>query len=415
MLRKNMLKTYTQSYSLPAWMPRLSFAPANQAPRGDVLVVIFLRGAMDGLNALVPVGDSDYYRNRKAIAIAQPKTGDDKSAIALDSFFGLHPALRSLKPVWDDGMLAPIHACGSPDPTRSHFDAMDTMERGTPGQKSLGSGWLGRHLTSLQNGNTSPLRAVGMGTMLQASLRGPVSATVLKSIADFHLKGRDAAQVTQLQQTLSALYAGGQPGVDDALRSAAGDIESTIGLLQKVNATKYVPANGAQYPQGDFGLGMMQVAQLIKAEVGLEVAAIDFGGWDTHINQGGAEGQMARLLKELGDALGAFHADLRDRMKQITVTTMSEFGRRVEENAAGGTDHGHANCMFVMGGNVAGGKVHGVWPGLTKDKLDRGDLALTTDYRNVLGEILTKRVGNPRMNDVFPGFNFAFQGIVKSI
>lgn len=402
-----------KTITLPSWMPRLAFAPQNQAPRGDVLVVLFLRGAMDGLNALVPMGDSDYYRNRKALAIAQSKPGDDKSAIALDNFYGLHPALRGLKSAWDDGMLAPIHACGSPDPTRSHFDAMDTMERGTPGLKSLGSGWLGRHLGTLQNGNSSPLRAVGMGTMLQASLRGPVSATVLKSISDFHLKGKDSAQVAQIQTTLSALYAGIDAPVDETLRSAAGDIDTTIGLLKKLTAIKYVPGNGAQYPGGEFGLGMQQVAQLIKAEVGLEVAALDLGGWDTHINQGAAEGQMARLLKELGDGLGAFHADLRERMKRVTVVTMSEFGRRVEENASGGTDHGHANCMFLMGGNVVGGKVHGAWPTLAKASLDNGDLALTTDYRDVLGEVLSKRTGNTKLSEVFPGFAFNFKNLLK--
>ena len=403
---------------LPSWMPRMAFAAQGQAPVGDVLIVIFQRGAMDGLNALVPVGDSDYYRSRKTIAIAQPKPGDARSAIELDGFFGLHPALGALKPVWDDGALAPIHACGSPDPTRSHFDAMDVMERGVPNEKmsNLGSGWIGRHLATLNTGNTSPVRAVGMGNMLQASLRGPVTATVLKSIVDFHIKGAGGRNITMLQQTLSKMYAmpGGGLGNDDVLRSAANDVEKTIALLAKTNIGTYKPANGAEYPRGDFGNGMMQVAQLIRAEVGLEVAAIDIGGWDTHINQGGADGQMARLLKELGDTLGAFYLDMRERMKNVTVVTMSEFGRRVEENASGGTDHGHANAMFVMGGNVVGHKVHGSWPTLAPGKLNNGDLALTTDYRDVLGEILTKRVGNTKTNDVFPGFALTAPSIVHA-
>ena len=399
-------------------MPRLAFAPVGQAPRGDVLVVVFQRGAMDGLNALVPVGDSDYYRNRKTLAIAQPKTTDPKSAIALDGFFGLHPSLGALKSVWDNGALAPIHACGSPDPTRSHFDAMDVMERGVPNEKSssLGSGWIGRHLATLNTGNNSPLRAVGMGTMLQTSLRGQVSATVLKSIVDFHLHGGAGRNIGAMQQTLSLMYANPAIGLgnDEVLRSASNDIDQTLALLSKTNLTSYKPDHGAEYPKGDFGNGMMQIAQLAKAEVGLEVAAIDIGGWDTHINQGGADGQMSRLLKELGDALGAFYADMRDRMNKVTVVTMSEFGRRVEENASGGTDHGHANAMFVMGGSVVGHKVHGVWPTLANDKLDRGDLALTTDYRNVLGEILAKRLGNPGVEQVFPGFAPKFSGIVTA-
>lgn len=392
-------------------MPRLAFAPQGQAPRGDVLVCVFQRGAMDGLNALVPVGDSNYYRNRPKLAIAQPKPGDAKSAIALDSFFGLHPALKGLKPVWDAGQLAPVHACGSPDPTRSHFDAMQYMEAGAPGNKTLGTGWLGRHLMTLNTGNTSPLRAVGMGTMLPASLRGSSSATVMKSIVDFHLKG-NAAQAAAAQQTLMALYAAPENG-EALLKQSATEIEATIKLLSKVNVASYSPANGAKYPSSDFGTGMMQIAQLIKAEVGLEVACIDSGGWDTHINQGGAEGQMARLLAELGDSLGAFHTDMGDKMKRVLVVTMSEFGRRVEENGSGGTDHGHANAMFLLGGGVVGGKVHGTWPGLAKENLDNGDLALSTDYRDVLSEIISKRLGNANLADIFPNYTAKFRSVVN--
>lgn len=389
----------------------MAFAPPGQAPRGDVLVVIFQRGAMDGLNALVPVGDSDYYRSRPNLAIAEPKAGNSKSAIALDSFFGLHPALQGLKGIWDAGQLAPIHACGSPDPTRSHFDAMQYMEAGSPGNKTLGTGWLGRHLMTLNNGNTSPLRAVGMGTMLQSSLRGPVSATVLKSIADFHLKG-NSAQVSQIQQTLFAMYSAPENS-DAMLKQSAEEVKNTIALLSKVSVSGYKPANGATYPTGEFGLGMMQIAQLVKAEVGLEVACVDSGGWDTHINQGGAEGQMARLLTELGNGIAAFHADLGDRMKNVLVVTMSEFGRRVEENGSNGTDHGHANAMFLVGGGVVGGKVHGTWPGLGKTALDNGDLALTTDYRDILGEILQKRLANNALDQIFPSYSVKVRGVVS--
>ncbi len=398
--------------ALPAWMPRMAFAPEGQAPRGDVYVCIFQRGAMDGLNALVPIGDSDYYRNRKTLAIAQPKAGDAKSAIQLTNLFGLHPALKALKPIYDEGLLAPIHACGSPSATRSHFDAMDNMERGVPDSKSLGTGWLGRHLATINTSNTSPLRAIGMGTMLQASLRGPVSATVLRSITDFHVQAPQQ-QVAQIQQALSALYA--LPDVDSTMTSAASDINKTSELLTKINVAGYTPDNGAKYPErSDFALGMMQIAQLIKADVGLEVACIDIGGWDTHINQGGAEGQMARLLVELGDTLGAFRIDLGDRMKTTLVQTMSEFGRRVEENASGGTDHGHANAMFLMGGGVVGGKVHGTWPTLAADKLDNGDLALTTDYRDILGEIISKRLHNNALDQIFPSYTPTMRGIAKA-
>lgn len=397
--------------ALPSWMPRLAFAPQGQAPRGDVLVCVFQRGGMDGLHALVPVGDSDYYRLRPELAIPQPKPGDDKSAIDLDGFFALHPALRTLKPIFDAGMLAPIHACGSPDPTRSHFDAMDTMERGTPGAKSLDTGWLGRHLATLNNGNTSPLRAVGIGSMLQAALRGPVPATALKSIADFHYKGRQR-DLAQFQSTLMALY--GAADVEPSVNKAAMQVEDTIQLLSKVNVATYQPANGATYPTGEFGRGLMQIAQLIKAEVGLEVACMDIGGWDTHANQGGAEGQLAYLLAEFGQGLAALWQDMGDTIKNVTVVTMSEFGRRAAENGSRGTDHGHANAMFLMGGNVIGGKVHGDWPTLASEKLvGSGDLALTTDYRDVLSEVLSKRLGNRAVGDVFPDYTPKIRGMLS--
>lgn len=398
--------------TLPNWLPRLSFAPQGQAPRGDVLVCVFQRGGMDGLNALVPMGDADYYRARPTLAIPEATAQDNTAAIVLDGFFGLHPALAALKPIWEAKQLAPVHACGSPDPSHSHFDAMDIMERGaqgTPAAKSLGTGWLGRHLMTLNNGNVSPLRAVGMGDMLQAALRGPVPATALKSIADFHLRGRPN-EMARMQQSLAALYA--LPTTPQPLAGTAHQIEDVFSLLSKVNVDTYTPANQAQYPQGDFGLGMKQVAQLIKAEVGLEVACVDIGGWDTHANEGP---QLSTLLKEFGDGLAALWTDLGDRMQNVTVVTMSEFGRRVAENSSGGTDHGHANAMFVLGGGVVGGKVHGDWPGLAPDKLvDPGDLALTTDYRDVLSEILQRRVGNPATSEVFPNYTANLRGVVQA-
>lgn len=394
----------------PAWMPRLAFAPQGQAPRGDVLVCVFQRGGMDGLNALVPVGDSEYYRARPTLAIPEPKSGKPDAALDLDGFFGLHPALAPLKPVWDAGALAPIHACGSPDPTHSHFDAMDTMERGTPGEKTLGTGWLGRHLAML-NGGASPLRAVGMGAMLQAALRGPAPAVAFQSIADFHLKGRqNERELAGIQQTLAALYAGPAAGTAaQGLGAASTAIDEIMALLSKVNVAGYTPAKGAQYPEGDFGMGLMQVAQLIKAEVGLEVACIDIGGWDTHANQAD---ELAARLGEFGQGLAALYTDLGDRMRTVTVVTMSEFGRRVAENGSAGTDHGHANAMFVLGDGVTGGRVHGDWPGLARERLDGpGDLALTTDYRDVLSEMLAKRLGNPNPASVFPGYAAQMRGV----
>ena len=390
----------TLPVALPAWMPRLAFAPPGKAPRGDVLVCIFQRGAMDGLNAIVPHGESAYYDARPQLGIPAPKSGDDKSAIDLGGFFGLHPALRSLKDVWDAKHLAIVHAAGSPDPTHSHFDAMDFMERGTPGKKQIPTGWLGRHLQITADANDSPFRAVGFGAMLQTSLRGPVPATALKSIAEFHLQGRQDA-VAEFQKSLAAMYAG-----SDALAGEGRDTFDAVDLLTRANPAQYQPSKGVTYPQTEFGLAMIQVAQLVKADIGLEVACVDIGGWDTHANEGGADGQMARLLKELSDGLAAFHADLLDRMKDITLVTMSEFGRRVQENASGGTDHGHGNVMLVMGGQGASGKVYWDWLRLSHVLLyGCGHLAITTEFCYLSGEFVQKRLLNDKLPDVFPDYS----------
>lgn len=385
----------------PAWMPRMVFSPTFQ-PNGsrDVLVAIFQRGGMDGLNAVIPFGEgAAYYDRRPTIAIPEPN-GGDFSAIDLDGYFGLHPALRPLKDVYDAGQLAIIHGAGSPDPSRSHFDAMEFMERGTPGDKSTASGWINRHLQTASWQNDSPFRAIGMGAMQPTSLRGPVSSLSLKSIADFHLQGRED-QLSSIQRTLSGLYSVQAPA--EILDGQAVNVFSTMELLSQISAEDYQPEFGAEYPDSEFGMGLKQIAQLIKANVGLEVACIDIGGWDTHEEQGGAEGQFANLLDDLGRGLAAFYADMADHMAHISVVSMSEFGRRVEENASHGTDHGHGNVMFVMGGGVSSG-VYGRWAGLSEDALDNGDLAVTTDYRDVLTEIVAKRLLNPALSDIFPNY-----------
>jgi uncharacterized protein (DUF1501 family) len=411
--RRNFLRSAgLGSLTLPAWFPRVAFA-ATPSPQRDVLICIFQRGAADGLNMVVPVGDDDYYKNRPTIKIAQP-SGAAGTAIDLDGFFALHPSLAPFKELWDDGVLAAVQATGSPDGTHSHFDAMDFMERGTPGSKSIPTGWIGRHLGSVDtSGNTSPFRAVGMGTLVQASLRGPVAATALQSIADFHLggKGAVASQIATFQASLSSLYA------DNAwLDLQAQQTVNAINTLAAAHPGTYQPQNGAKYPDTDFGSAMLQVAQLIKADLGMEVACVDLGGWDTHASQGGATGQQADLLAELAGGLAAFHADLADRMSRIIVVTMSEFGRRLLENGSGGTDHGHGNCMFVLGGGVNGGKVYADWPGLAPEQLaSPGDLAITTDYRTVLAEIVDRRLLNPKLGDVFPGFTPpAYLGLTRA-
>jgi len=396
----------------PAWMPRLAFAPARLAPRGDTLVVVFLRGAADTLNIVVPHGEAAYYQRRPTLGIPRP---DDQRApahlraIDLDGFFGLHPGLAPLLPAWQAGHLAPIHACGAPDESRSHFRAMELMERGVDDERGPASGWIGRHLATLNAGSHSTLRAVGLGQLPQRSLSGAVPVSALRSIADFHLGG-DRAAVAQMQAALTSLYGG-----DQALSVIGQETLGILDTLQALDPLGYAPAHDARYPASEFGLGLRQVAMLIKAEVGLEVAAIDVGGWDTHFAQGGSEGQMAGLLADLGQGLAAFHADLFDNAGRLTVVTMSEFGRRVQENGSLGTDHGHGSLMLLMGGSVVGRRVAGQWPGLAPEQLvGPGDLAVTTDYRDVLGEVCLKRLNNPALADIFPGFAATSRGFLKA-
>jgi uncharacterized protein (DUF1501 family) len=395
---------------LPAGFPRVAFSATPSAQR-DILVCIFLRGGADGLNVVVPFGDDDYYESRPLLAIRQPGSGG-REAIDLDGFFGFHPSLAPLKELYDEGVLAAVHATGSPDRTHSHFDAMDFMERGTPGSKSVPTGWLGRHLATLDTGNDSPFRAVSVGSLLPASLRGPVPATALRSVVDFHLQGQPGreAELARFQARLSAMSTG-----DGWLDLQTRQAFAAVAALAAAHPGSFRPANGARYPAGAFGAALLQVAQLIKADLGLEVACVDLDGWDFHAEQGRATGAMADLLAELAGGLAAFHADLGQRMKRITVVTLSEFGRRIEPNASGGTDHGHGNFMFLLGGGVDGGRVHGVWPGLAPEqRYGPGDLAITTDFRTVLAEVLERRLGSSKIGEVFPGFTApGYLGVVR--
>jgi uncharacterized protein (DUF1501 family) len=381
--------------TLPAWFPRLAFAAPGKAARRDTLVCVFLRGGADGVNVVVPFGDRHYYENRPTIAVREPGGGEDR-ALDLNGFFGFHPSLAPLKEVWDDGGLAVVHAAGMPVNNHSHFESMDWMERGTPGDQRLLSGWIGRHLTAVDPANSSPFRAIGFGDLVPASLRGTIPATALASIADFHLQGFED-QSARFQGTLASLYSG-----TTFLDVQALQTFGALARLAAVDPTQYEPGNGAEYPDSDFGNALKQVGQLIKADLGLEVACVDLGGWDMHDTE---NDQMPNQLADLGAGLQAFYADLHDRMGNITVVTMTEFGRRIEENASGGTDHGTASFMFVMGGSVNGRKVYGPWPTLAPEALaDPGDLAVTTDYRTVLSEIVERRLGNPGVDQVFPGF-----------
>ena len=387
--------------SAPLWLERAAFAADPQGARKKVLVAIFQRGAADGLNIVVPHGERRYYDLRPTIAVPRPVAniaGED-AAIDLDGFFGLNPALAALKPLWQQQQLAIVHAAGSPDPTRSHFDAQDYMESGTPGLKGTPDGWLNRALPAEQ-GQMSPVRAISLGPALPRSLRGAQSAIAVENLNNFTVRDKAAAK------TMEALYASTS---DRILNGTGRETFEAVALLQSIQKTPYQPEGGASYPKGRFGDSLRQIAQLIKADVGVEVAFADIGGWDHHVNEVGAKasvGQLPNVLRDFGDSLAAFYRDLGDRMEDVVVVTMSEFGRTAKENGNRGTDHGHANAMFVMGGPVRGGKVYGKWPGLAPEQLnEQRDLALTTDFRDVLGEAVYGHLGNHAIASVFPGYD----------
>lgn len=392
----------------PRRMLRPVLQAQPQAAPGAVLVVIFARGGMDGLNVVVPYGEGGtYYDRRPSLAIPEPD-GSDLTALDLDGFFGLHPALRPLHEIFQAGHLAVVHAAGSPDPSRSHFEAMESMERATPGDQSTASGWINRHLQTATWQNPSPFRAIALGTMTPYALHGPQPVLGLQSISSFHLSGR-SDQLAVVQRTLASLYHVPEP--TGALDVEAAKVFASSEILTQIAQTEYVPEYGAEYPDTTFGRGLKQIAQLIKAQIGLEVVCLDSEGWDLHESEGGIKGNLANNLALLARGLGAFYADLQDYWDGVTVVTMSEFGRRVAENASQGTDHGRGNCMFVIGGGVNGG-VYADWPGLGDDALDDGALAVTTDYRDVLAEILTSRVLNPAVEQIFPDFTPTPQGIL---
>jgi len=383
--------------SLPAFLQRA--IAGTPMPNRKKLVVLFQRGAADGLNIVVPFAEPNYYHLRPSIAIPEPRRGGEAAAIDLDGFFGLHPALAPLEPLFKKQQLAIVHAAGSPDNTRSHFDAQDFMESGTPGMKSTEDGWLNRALQAQPEHGASPFRAVAMGPSLPRTLRGTAPAIALPDVRQFQV----IAQSPVVEGGFEALYA---QTVDQALRGTGTETFEAIDLLRKANPSRFQPENGAEYPRSRFGQSLLQIAQMIKADVGLEVCFLDSGGWDNHVNEGGVQGQLANLLRDLGQGLAAFHRDLGDRMENIVVVTMSEFGRTAHENGNRGTDHGHANCMFVMGGPVKGGKVYARWPGLAPGQLYEGrDLALTTDFRSVLSEVIQHHLGSKDLHTVFPGFD----------
>ncbi|HTV55927.1 MAG TPA: DUF1501 domain-containing protein, partial [Terriglobia bacterium] len=347
----------------------------------------------------------DYYTMRPTIAIPAPGKSVEarEVAINLDGFFALHPSLDALKPIFDQGHLAVLEAAGSPNNTRSHFEAQDFMETATPGQPDTKDGWLNRCLAHSPEADATPFRAVAATPRMPLTLEGPAHALAIGDLRTFRLRlNPNQPDMASMENAFEALYASTS---DPLLSDTAREAFSAARTLERIGNQPYIPENGAHYPNGPLGRHMQEVAQLIKEDLGLEIAFVDVGGWDHHVNEGGVTGQLAARLKEFGDSLAAFNQDMGGRMADIVVLTMSEFGRTARENGNRGTDHGHANVMFAMGGPVKGGRIYGRWPGLRPSQLNEDrDLALTTDFRDVFAEIVTRYLRAQSPSSIFPGF-----------
>ena len=389
--RRSFLRGAGASIVTFGFAPRLVW---SQAAQHKVVVSVFQRGAVDGLNMVVPFGEQTYYDSRPNIAIPMPSREGDGRALDLDGFFAFHPAMAPLKPLFEKERLAVIHAAGSHDPTRSHFEAQDYMESATPGVKTTRDGWMNRYLQSV-GGDATPLRGMSIGRNLPRTLAGRSATLSVGSVAEARLNGP--------ARLYRELFRG---ETEDIVSEASGELFETLDFLAGKRLEDYNPS--VDYPNGRFPVAMRDVAQLIKSDVGLETAFVEIGGWDHHANEGGARGQIANRLREFSGGLRAFYDDLGDRIEDVVVVTMSEFGRTARENGNAGTDHGHGNVMIVLGGPVLGGKVYGDWPGLEASQLHEGrDLAITTDFRNVLAEVLIGHLGAGDLDEVFPNFDIA--------
>ncbi len=384
---------------VPGFVYRTALAAQPRFGSKKTLITVFQRGGVDGLNMVVPFGEKHYYDYRPTIAVPAPSKERD-SAIDLDGFFGLHPALKSMFPIYQAGDLAIIQAAGSPHGTRSHFQAQSYMESAAPGDRRVSDGWLNRYLHESQHPEATSFRGVAMDEVVPRSLKGEAPVLALGNLMG-------SEKVASARSLFESMY---DQETNALLSGTSKEMFNAIDQLSELNPAGYEPENGAEYPTGgqggEFGRAMRQLAQLIKADLGVEIAFVDIGGWDTHSNQGSLEGRLPQRLTVFGQALSAFYTDMGDRMEDIVVLTMSEFGRTARENGNAGTDHGKANVMFAMGGSVKGGAVYCDWPGLAPEQLNENrDLAMTTDFRDVFAEVLISHMGAERPDVVFPGYD----------
>lgn len=379
-------------------------AAETRASKRKVLVTIFQRGAMDGVMAVSPYGDAQLQKVRPRLAMSAPNSGGENALLDLDGRFGFHPAFQPMLPLFQRKELAIVHGVGSPEQTRSHFDQQDYMESGTPGRKGTPDGWLNRVAKELGTG-TSPFKAVAMTSALPRALYGDVSALAISNLADFGVKAPGAMQAAMAAgQSFEALY---EQTSQTLLRGAGQESFDAIKLLSKIDVKNYRPLEGAEYPRSPLGNSLKQIALLVKADVGVEIAFAESGGWDTHVQQGTARGNFANRAKDLAQAIAAFWKDLEAYHDVVTLMTMTEFGRTIAENGSNGTDHGRGSCLFVLGSTVMGGKVHGVVPNsLSPENLEDGrDLPVTTDFRAVFAEVAGKHLSIKDDSRIFPNWN----------
>lgn len=398
--------------AMPPWLPKVVLAQTANTSR-DVIISIFMRGGADGLSLCAPFADPNYYSSRATIAIPRPDSTAATRGIALDNTFAFPRAMESLMGAYSAGELLVVHGAGSLDTTRSHFDAQRFIEVGKPRDPTLVTGWLGRHLSSTTAAKTgATLRGIGLATGLPQTLVGGPKTLPIPSPANFGLAG----SATTRQERTDWLKADYSDQVDP-VRAEALDAITTVDMLRRINFTGYLPANGAVYPNTFFGNSLRSAAALIKADIGVEAIQVDIGGWDTHANEDPLAGGMFRLMQQFSNSLAALYADLisGNQASSVTVVAISEFGRNVRENGSRGTDHGRAGCMFVLGKQIAGGKVMtSNWQPLARENLESGqDVKVTIDHRDILGEIVRNRLGNPNTSFVFPGFVGTTRGATK--
>ncbi|MGB2868068.1 MAG: DUF1501 domain-containing protein [Bacteroidota bacterium] len=389
----------------PLFLNRVALATRALSPfeKRKILVAIFQRGAMDGLMAVTPFNDPMLMKLRPRLGMSAAQSKGAEALLDLDGRFGLHPALSPFGPLYKEGRLAIVHGVGSPDPTRSHFDAQDYMETGTPGRKGTQSGWLNR-ASGLLGHDATPFRAVALTPALPRSLYGDFPALAIANLDDFGVRvpgGKSLAQAAG--ESFETLY---EQTSQQLLQGTGKDSFDAIKILSKAEVQKYRPAEGVEYPKSPLGHSLSQIAQLVKSDVGLEVAFAETIGWDTHVQQGTVNGQFAAHANDLSRSIAAFWKDVEPYQDDIVLMTMTEFGRTVHENGSGGTDHGRASCSFILGNAVSGGKVYGEVPALVPEQLDdRRDLPVTTDFRAMFSEVAGKHLNTTKEDILFPGWN----------